>query len=98
MDLTVLVVPGCPHAPLVRKRLSLALDEPADTAVTWREITDNADAERLGMHGSPTLLINGADPLAPPGHPASLSCRVGPLPTVEQLRALLAEADRGGVV
>ncbi|QOV33331.1 hypothetical protein IM697_24215 [Streptomyces ferrugineus] len=96
MDLTVLVVPRCPHAPLLRERLSLALGEPADAAVTWREITDTADAERLGMHGSPTLLINGTDPLAPPGQPASLSCRVGPLPTVEQLRALLAEARGGG--
>jgi hypothetical protein len=28
------------------------------------------------MHGSPTLLINGVDPFAAPGTPASLSCRV----------------------
>jgi hypothetical protein len=28
------------------------------------------------MHGSPTLLVNGIDPFAPPGSPASVSCRI----------------------
>jgi hypothetical protein len=39
-------------------------------------VQDEAEASRLGMHGSPTLLINGVDPFAAPGTPASLSCRV----------------------
>ncbi|MEU6068832.1 MULTISPECIES: DsbA family protein [Streptomyces] len=92
MDLTVLVVPACPHTALLRERLALALKERPDTEVTWREITDVQEAERLGMHGSPTLLINGVDPLAPPGQAPSLSCRVGALPSVDQLRALFTEA------
>jgi len=92
MDLTVLVVPACPRAAQLRERLDLALEQHADTTVTWREITDDAEAEHLGMHGSPTLLINGVDPLAPPGQQPSLSCRVGPLPSVDQLQLLLAEA------
>ncbi|MEV0180122.1 hypothetical protein AB0I54_12595 [Streptomyces sp. NPDC050625] len=92
MDLTVLVVPACPHAALLRERLALALEEHPGTEVTWREINDAQEAERLGMHGSPTLLIDGVDPLAPPGQAPSLSCRVGALPSVDRLRALLTEA------
>jgi hypothetical protein len=92
MNLTVLVVPACPHAALLRERLTLALEQYPGTAVTWREVTDAQQAEHLGMHGSPTLLINGVDPLTPPGQEASLSCRLGTLPSVDQLRAILSEA------
>jgi hypothetical protein len=55
------------------------------------------DAERLGFLGSPTVLIDGADPFAEPDATPSLSCRVyrtvqGPAgsPTVEQLVSVLA--------
>ena len=52
------------------------------------------------MHGSPTLLINGADPFASRGEPPSLSCRLyrdaegrlGPAPSVAALRQALAAA------
>ena len=46
------------------------------TRLVRHVIRNEADASRLGMHGSPTLLINGVDPFAAPGTPASLSCRV----------------------
>ncbi len=54
-----------------------------------------------GMHGSPTLLVNGADPFATPDQPPSLSCRLyrdasgrtGPAPSVQALRQALAAAD-----
>jgi hypothetical protein len=49
------------------------------------------------MHGSPTLLVDGSDPFAAPGEPPSLSCRlyrdasgrIGPVPSVEELRRAL---------
>jgi hypothetical protein len=52
------------------------------------------------MHGSPTLLIDGRDPFAGPGAPASLSCRLyrdetgrlGPAPSVDEFRHALAAA------
>ena len=33
-------------------------------------------AERWGMHGSPTVRVDGRDPFAAPGTPASVSCRL----------------------
>jgi len=58
-------------------------------------VTSQADAERLGMTGSPTLLADGADPFARPGLLPSLSCRLyldeqgrpGPAPSPGQIRA-----------
>jgi hypothetical protein len=51
------------------------------------------------MHGSPTLLVDGADPFVREGETASLSCRLpGAVPSVEQLRTVLAEDLAAGVV
>jgi hypothetical protein len=52
------------------------------------------------MHGSPTLLVNGSDPFAAPGTPASVSCRLyrdqggpaGGAPSVAALREALRHA------
>jgi hypothetical protein len=66
-----------------------------------REISDERAAAQAGMHGSPTLLINGADPFALPGQEPSLSCRIYrdaeghpfPAPSAEALREALAAAE-----
>jgi hypothetical protein len=39
-------------------------------------IEAEAEAVRAGMHGSPTLLIDGVDPFAEPRARPSLSCRL----------------------
>lgn len=91
MELTVLVVSACPGTAPLRERLNHVLEGRDDVAVRWHVVADAQEAESLGMHGSPTLLINGVDPLAPPGQQPSLSCRLGPLPSVPQLQVLLAE-------
>ena len=60
-------------------------------------VSEQADAEQLGMCGSPTLLVDGADPFAGPAHQPSLSCRLYPgpdgtlevAPSVAALRAAL---------
>jgi hypothetical protein len=57
---------------------------------------------RVANTGSPTLLIDGVDPFAAPGEPASLSCRLYRLPdgsldgvpSLDQLRAALDAAAR----
>ncbi|KJS63341.1 DsbA family protein [Streptomyces rubellomurinus] len=98
MELTILAVPDCPNAPLLRERLAEALARQHAPAVTSHVVTDAEQAERLGMHGSPTLLINGSDPFTEPGQPASLSCRlfrdmdgaVSGAPSVDQLRRALS--------
>jgi predicted DsbA family dithiol-disulfide isomerase len=100
MELTLLTVPGCPHAAEFEQRRSLALaDHPA--AVVHRQVVaDEREAAQVGMRGSPTLLIDGVDRLAAPGQGPSLSCRLYPdgagglagAPPVEALRQAMAEA------
>jgi hypothetical protein len=96
MELTLLTVPGCPHREVFEQRLALALAGRA-AVIVRREVSDVARARQLGLRGSPTLLIDGVDPFAAPGEPASLSCRLYRLPdgsvdgapSVDQLRAAL---------
>jgi hypothetical protein len=100
MELTLLTVPDCPNASTFGERLAAALADHPDVTVTRREIADEPAAVEAGMHGSPTLLINGTDPFALPGQAASLSCRIyrddagrtGPAPSVEALRGAIAAA------
>ncbi|MFE5031898.1 hypothetical protein [Streptomyces sp. NPDC056683] len=92
VDLTVLVVSDCPSIRPLRERLDLALTGRTDVSVTWREVADADEAVRFGMHGSPTVPVDGVDPLARPGRRPSLSCRVGALPSANHLREILAGA------
>ncbi len=98
--LTILTVAGCPHTPLLEQRLAVALEGRTDTQITRQVIADAGEAARAGLHGSPTLLVNGTDPFAAPGQPASLSCRlydngtglVEGAPSVAQLRQVIGPA------
>jgi hypothetical protein len=96
--LEVLHVPDCPNLPVLLERLHAVIDLP----VTTRAIDTSAAAAAAGMHGSPTLLINGHDPFpTPPGWECGVSCRLyrdehghpvgAPSPT--QLRDALASAS-----
>jgi hypothetical protein len=98
VTLEILHVPGCPGADLLAARLDTLLAGRPGFQVIRRVVTSQADAERLGMTGSPTLLADGADPFPPHGgQPPSVSCRLylrgrdrpGPAPTLAQLRAAL---------
>jgi hypothetical protein len=98
MQLTLLTVPGCPHADAFGERLAAALAGRADVVVRRREVADERQAAEAGMHGSPTLLIDGVDPFAGPDQAPSLSCRLyrdeagraGGAPSVQALRRALA--------
>lgn len=101
MDLMVLTVPDCPNGPLLEERLAEVLTGRGRLPVTRRVISDEAEAARWGMRGSPTLLIDGVDPFADSSAPASVSCRMyrGPdgrlegAPSVAALRQALDAAD-----
>ncbi|MFF2506540.1 organomercurial lyase [Streptomyces sp. NPDC058067] len=101
MRITVLTVPDCPNAPVVEERLDRALEDRGCTDVKLVEVRDAEQAARLGMTGSPTVLIDGVDPFAVPGAPASLSCRlyrrpdgrVEGTPSIDDLRRALDAAD-----
>ena len=100
VTLEILQVPGCPGADLLAARLDGLLA--GRLRVTRHVVTSQAEAERLGMTGSPTLLADGADPLARPGLTPSVSCRLypdehgrpGPAPPAGQLRAALGLLGR----
>ncbi|HVE27496.1 MAG TPA: DsbA family protein [Sporichthya sp.] len=98
MQIVILTVPNCPSATTVLDRVREALaGRPA--RLELHEIHDQAEAERLGMSGSPTVLVNGADPFGASSEGASVSCRlyrrpdgVGGAPTVSDLQAAIAAA------
>jgi hypothetical protein len=100
VHVTVLHVEDCPNVAQLLKCLHQVL-RGTPTTLTARVVTSPAEAMELGMHGSPTLLVNGRDPFA--GTPeASLSCRLYPTddglrgrPTVAQLRSMLTNANVG---
>jgi hypothetical protein len=99
MDLKVLAVPDCPNVVLLEERLAQVLQGRRDVTVSRQVIADQDEAARQGMHGSPTILVDGKDPFAEPGQPASVSCRlyrdsggqVDGAPSVSQLRRALGE-------
>jgi hypothetical protein len=101
LELTILAVPGCPGAVLLEQRLAEVLSDRRGVRLRRRIITSTAQVERWRMYGSPTLLVNGADPFAAPGAAPALACRLyqadgGRLdtsPSVPALRLVLGQAS-----
>ena len=104
MELTLLTIPACPNAAVFEERITAALAGRPDVVVRHREVAGELEAAEEGMHGSPTLLINGVDPFATPGLASGLSCRLyrdaagrpAGAPTVEALRRALEQAGPQG--
>jgi hypothetical protein len=99
MDITLLYFEGCPNWKVADQRLATIAAERPDITVTHRLVESIEEAERLGFHGSPSILVDGEDAFADADTAVGLSCRVyrtpeGPAgaPTVEQLQAVLARA------
>lgn len=103
MDITLLYFDDCPNWRVADERLAAIAAERADLTVTHHLVDTLEEAERVGFHGSPSILVDGVDVFAGPDAGVGLSCRVyrtpdglAGAPTVEQLRAVLA--DVGGRV
>jgi hypothetical protein len=77
MHIEILHVPDCPHLRLARSRVSIALER-IGTAASVDEIcvTSPKVADELGMHGSPTITIDGSDPFDHGQGEGSMSCRL----------------------
>lgn len=75
MRIDVLHVPDCPNLQVTRARLGVALQRSGLEAVVREvEVATSDDAVRLGMHGSPTILVDGLDLFE--GSEASMACRL----------------------
>ena len=97
MDIELQYFEGCPSWQFAEQRLATLAAERSDLRLTHRLVETFEEAERLGFHGSPTILVEGVDPFADPSTPVGFSCRLYPTPeglagapTFEQLRAVLA--------
>ncbi|GAB3662945.1 hypothetical protein GCM10027596_25300 [Nocardioides korecus] len=99
MDITLLYFQDCPNWKVADQRLAALAAERPDIRVTRHLVDTPAEAERTRFHGSPSILVEGVDVFAEPGAEVGLSCRryLTPdgyegAPTLEQLRAVLADA------
>lgn len=76
IEIDVLVFEGCPHADeafaLARSAANLA----PGTVVRRIEVTNDAEAHRLGFPGSPTIRVNDDDVEGPTGADVGLFCRL----------------------
>ena len=89
---------GCPHWKLADERLARVLHGVPRGKVTreYQRIDSPETAERIGFHGSPTILVDGRDPFASGAEPVGMTCRVfrteeeaQGAPTEAQLHSLL---------
>lgn len=75
MQIDILHVAECPNLPVARSRVREALHQAGVTAaVRELEVATSEQAHHVGMHGSPTILLEGRDPFD--GAEASLGCRL----------------------
>jgi len=77
MDVELVYFADCPNWRLAQERLETALAHVRrhDVQVRLRRVASPAEAESAGMHGSPTVLVNGRDPF-PHTKNDSWSCRL----------------------
>ena len=90
---------GCPNWAVVDERLRAALNLAgrSDVLIERHRVQTLEQAAEVGFLGSPTVRIDGRDPLAQGGEQVALSCRVfstpaglAGSPTVEQLLEALS--------
>ena len=97
MIVTLQYFTGCPSWQVADERLAALAAERPELTVQHQLVETVEDAERLGFHGSPSIVVDGADVFAGPGTAVGLACRLyqtpdGPsgAPTLDQLRSALA--------
>ncbi|GGO85475.1 hypothetical protein GCM10011584_05530 [Nocardioides phosphati] len=100
MDIALLYFDDCPNWKIADERLAAIAAERLDLTVSRHLVDTLEEAERLGFHGSPSILVDGVDVFAEPDAGVGLSCRVyrtpdgqAGAPTIEQLREALARQD-----
>jgi hypothetical protein len=75
MTITILYFDGCPNWELARERVVEAVQlAGASNDIELRRVDSPEEAERVGFAGSPTILIDGADPF--PTGTTGFACRL----------------------
>jgi hypothetical protein len=98
MNVTLQYFNGCPNWKITDDRLRELLG--TDTAIEYRLVESQEDAEQLEFRGSPTILVEGIDPFASSDEPVGLACRMyltaegrEGAPSMDQLRSALGMAS-----
>lgn len=99
MEIELLYVRDCPNREIARRVVDLALAQTQlHATVREREVHSPEEAQRLGMRGSPTILVDGDDPFVAGPDPAGMACRLYPddaelggAPTLRRLVEVLGE-------
>lgn len=78
LGVELLVVADCAHEAEAADLSRRALDDIglSSTRFATRIIRNLSEARQVGFVGSPTILINGADPFRLPGTQPALACRI----------------------
>jgi len=77
MTVTLQYFDGCPNWQVAEERLREALRNVGDAhEVVHQLVADPDDAERVGLRGSPTILIDGHDPFTDDAEPVGFACRI----------------------
>jgi hypothetical protein len=77
VEIELLVLPDCPNEAIAVELITTAVAETRVRAtVTRTTIASQDQARQRGFIGSPTILLNGSDPFAPPEAPVALACRL----------------------
>ncbi len=100
MRVEILHIEDCPNWVEAGSRVEAALVElhRHDISVSYRALTDTAQAAAVPFAGSPTILLEGVDLFPTAGRTSDLACRVyrtgmgfAGVPTVAQLVAAIGE-------
>lgn len=96
MEITLQYFDGCPNWTITAERLATIAQAHPEMTVTHRLVETPEEAEAIGFHGSPSILVNGTDVFADPSAPVGLACRIyttpdgfAGAPTLDQLRAAI---------
>jgi len=96
MDVTLMYFDGCPNWREVDEHLELLASEFPELRVLRHRVETVEEAQRVGFHGSPSVLADGVDAFADTEPATGLSCRRYPTPagyrgapTFEQVREAL---------
>ncbi len=77
LQIELLVVPECPNEAVAAELIATAVAATGVAATVIRTVIGTeAEAQRRGFVGSPTILLNGVDPFPVPQASVGLACRL----------------------